>query len=278
MAARTSLRAPSGPRPVYAPPKTSARRQTKAREPSPDLIIVAGISGSGKSTFLKQLKSGRLPRRLVLPADVKGWPVVGSSQPIGPRGPEGVILHYDMNGRDLWNGADYHDDPALVLVGQARTIIVINLRPPLERLISQLTERESAKLEAQKRERSRLIWRLTAPAVRLALRILPPRIAKRVRQRTPFRYSEERLIKKLRVYKQPGWLDDLYARWGAYLDSVAQSGKQVRQIFLAPGVKSFCWRLTPTPTDRPSAARRSPHCRLTSALGEPSTAQDPSTA
>jgi hypothetical protein len=37
---------------------------------------------------------------------------------------------------------------------------------------------------------------------------------------------------KLRVYEQPGWTDDLYRRWGAYLDLVAQSGKPVQQIFV----------------------------------------------
>lgn len=213
---------------------------------APELVIVAGISGSGKSTFLKQIKSGRLPEGLVLPDGAQDWPVVGSSRPVFPQGAPGIILHYDMNGRNLWDGADYREDPALALVNRASAITVINLRPSPRRIISQLTNRESVKFEKQKREQGRLVWRLAAPAIQAADHILPTRLMKAIHRRTPFRNAPARLQKKLRVYEQPGWLDDLYARWGDYLNSIAQTGKPVQQIFIEPDDESFHWRLTST--------------------------------
>jgi hypothetical protein len=210
----------------------------------PELVIIAGLSGSGKSAFLKQIKSDLLPEGVVLPDGVQDWPVVGSSRPDYPPGAPGFILHYDMNGRGLWDGAEYRDDPALVFVPWASALTVINLRPSPSQLTRQLTERENTKIAKRKREQSRLIWRLSILAIKVADRILPRHLTKAIRRRTPFRKTPEGLQKKLRLYEQPGWLEDIYARWAVYLDSVAQTGKPVRQIFIEPDEESFRWRLT----------------------------------
>ena len=240
-----------------SPPLEYSAAETRAHDhQSFDLIIIAGVSGSGKSTLLKDIKSGRLTRALALPVGVERWPVVGSSHCIPPSGAPGFILHYDMNGRGIWRGADFKDDPALSLIERANTITVINLRPSLGLLVKQLTDRELVRLEEQQRDRGRLIWRLTAPAVRIASLVLPRRTAKAIRRRTPFRYSEERLLNKLRVYQEPGWLDDIYARWAQYVTSVSSAGGSVRQIFLERDVGTTVWKrldvaTRPGPVDTP---------------------------
>lgn len=256
-------------RPRVATSKASTRSQTPREAPAADLIIVAGISGSGKSTFLEQIQSGYVPEGLVLPAGAKDWPVVGTKRPAWPANASGVILHYDMSGRGLWNGADFSDDAPLALIGRAKAVMVITLCPPIDCVIHQLTERESPKLrirtEKLKRKQGQLIWRLSAPAMRAGDYVLPRRIMSAIRRRTPFCDVQEALHTKFRIYAQPGLIDELFTRWRAYLDSVARSGKPVQQIFLEPDTESFRWRqvpalrpqwaaVSPLPTGRQAAA------------------------
>jgi hypothetical protein len=232
------------PRPV---PDASARDKELSEAAAADLIIVAGVSGSGKSTFLEQIQSGYLPKGLVLPDGAKDWPVVGTKRPDWPAGAPGVILHYDMSGRGLWGGGDYRNDAPLALVDRAKSVIVINLCPSIHRVIQQLKDRQTSKEKLKqdklRRQQRRLIWRWAGPALRLGDLILPRRVISAIRYRTPFRNVEEHTQSKLRVYEQPGWLEDLYKRWGAYLDSLAQTGKPVRQVFIEPDIGSFRWRV-----------------------------------
>jgi hypothetical protein len=209
----------------------------------PELLIVAGISGSGKSTFIKQLKLGRLPDDLILPEGVQDWPVIGSSPQVYPNNVRGLVLHYDMNGRKLYDGRDYRADPALDLVRHARAVTVVNIRPPRTRLVEQLSARESRRQERQRCEQARLIWRLAAPLHGAAEYVMPRPLMKVINRRIPFRDFGKRLEGKRRIYEQPGWLDDMYARWESYLDSVAQTGKPMRRIFIEPEAASFQWRV-----------------------------------
>jgi hypothetical protein len=93
------------------------------RAEGPDLIILAGVSGSGKTAFLRQLKSRRLPDGLVLPAGAADWPVVqieaGKRVCIQkmrraiamPLRAQGVIVHYDLQGRG-GGPSDFEHDQA----------------------------------------------------------------------------------------------------------------------------------------------------------------------
>jgi hypothetical protein len=156
-----------------------------------------------------------------------------------------------MSGRGLWDGGDYRDDVPLALVDRAKAIIVINLCPSIHRVIQQLKDRQTSKEKLKQdklnRRQRRPIWRWAGPALRAGDLILPRRVITAIRRRTPFRNVEEHTQSKLRVYEQPGWLEALYGRWGAYLDSVAQSGKPVRQVFVEPDSESFRWRLVRAP-------------------------------
>jgi hypothetical protein len=243
-AAKASLAHVARPRSIA---NATLREKAQSEANAADLIIVAGISGSGKSTFLEQIQSGYLPEGLMLPDGAKDWPVVGTKRPDWPADAPGLILHYDMSGRGLWNGADYRNDAPLALIDRAKAVIVINLCPPIHRVIQQLKDRETPKvklkLDKLKRRQNRSIWRWVARALRAGDVILPRRVINAIRRRTPFRNLEEHTQSKLRVYEQPGWLEDLYARWGAYLDTVTQSGKPVRQVFVEPEAGSFRWRV-----------------------------------
>ena len=101
-----------------------------------------------------------MPEGLVLPAGAKDWPVVGTKRPHWPADAPGLILHYDMSGRDLWDGADFSDDAPLALIDRAKAVMVITLCPPIDCVIRQLTEREAPKLRIRigklKRKQERL--------------------------------------------------------------------------------------------------------------------------
>jgi hypothetical protein len=70
-----------------------------------NLLVIAGLSGSGKSTFIRQLKHKRLPPDIArhLPADIHAWHHAwGKRRRISfrllrpPAKPRGQILHFDM--------------------------------------------------------------------------------------------------------------------------------------------------------------------------------------
>ena len=231
------------------------------RADGPDLIIVAGVSGSGKTAFLSQLKSGRLPDGLVLPVGAADWPIVQiepgkrvciqklrrsiTSRQSLPRRAQGVILHYDLKG---WGEghSDFENDPALALVSLARAVTVINLRVSRDRIIRQLTDRETKKSAKYEREQGRLMWQLALPALKVADHILPKSFARVIRRHTPYRKSRflERLEVKIRAYALPGRLEEIHSRWAAYLSSIEKAGKPMKQIFVEPEAEPFSWRTT----------------------------------
>jgi hypothetical protein len=184
------------------------------------LLLVSGASGSGKSTFLRQLAAGRLPPGLMaaLPAGAGGWPETNG---FGIRGRarvsrdaqgrpvlEGVVLHYDITRVVDTLIDDYSDDPTLLGLDLADEIGVVLIRAPAERLIRQLGEKRpdpgglGAMLKGLERR------------IRLALR--PKRRA--VYRDAAFRERRERLA---RLYAEPGFLDERYHRWETFLNETA---------------------------------------------------------
>jgi hypothetical protein len=173
------------------------------------LVVVAGPSGAGKTTFINHLTTEQLPKEIAerFPPTEK-WVHV-EDRDVREHGfsfltlaakrerveiPD-VVLHYKLT------KTIYHDDPALNVLKIAKTITVVTLRPRVERLISQLIHRD-------------------------------------------FRSRSKR---KLHCYQESGWLDDLYRDWQSYLQSLEAERGNIKQIFLEPDSAAqigaiFRWR------------------------------------
>jgi hypothetical protein len=210
----------------------------------PHIVVVAGASGSGKTTFVDLLREHKLSVEIYrrLPAGVSDWPVVGSSiKPMFPRGAPGIIFQYDMNGRGLSKGRDFCDDPALSDIERASALTVINLRPAPALMIDQLVAREGDGRTKEDVLNTALVWRLLQRffIFNRMLRRWKPSIERN--RRSSFR-------RKIDLYDQEGWLDGLYARWDAYLRPLVARGAAVEKIFLEPDVntpigQSYSWRI-----------------------------------
>lgn len=210
----------------------------------PHLVIVAGTSGSGKSTFVDQLQAHELPDDIYrrLPAGVDDWPVVGSSmRPVFPRGAPGIVLQYDMNGRGVSKGRDFSDDPMLSNVENARFVTVVNLRPPPALMIDQLVMREGGGRTKEEILEKAPDWRFLQGS-RTANRILG--------RWKPWIERNRRLScrRKINLYSQKGWLDAFYVRWDTYLRLLGANGPAVEQIFLEPDLgarigNAYSWRI-----------------------------------
>jgi hypothetical protein len=231
----------------------------------PHLVILAGLSGSGKSTFVDQLRARELPEEINarLPAGIGDWPMKGSSmRPVVPRVAPGIILHYDMNGRGIAAGRDFCDDPTLSCVTPANAVTVVNLRPPPDLLINQLVAREGGGRTKEEVLEETFTWRLLQSSyVEHFLRRWKPWIARKRRQVCR---------RKIDLYEQDGWLDELYERWQAYLRSLVAKGTTVEQIFLEPDPSTqvgnaYSWRIA-SKLDKAAQSQvrsgpRAPHVR-----------------
>jgi hypothetical protein len=176
------------------------------------LVIVSGPTSSGKSTFLTRFAEGKLPPALSaeLPASSRGWPMTGASRlllsqhgeasSLPPRDLEGAVLHYDIL-RPFSTGCQaYARDQALDLISCADKVVVVVLKPGLERLSRQLHEGEIA----------------VKPGKSVLARLAAAAGLKRRKRR-------HRHLAGL--YTQPGWVDGWYARWEAHIRRVAPQAR-----------------------------------------------------
>ncbi|MGH6804881.1 MAG: hypothetical protein ACREC3_16195 [Methyloceanibacter sp.] len=115
------------------------------------LLVVAGLSGSGKTTFLSALASHQLPAELIgrLPFGAASWPLAYGHFEIGRSGQKladeipGLILHYPLN--RLSDISDFRRDPVLELFNMAARITVVHLKVSPKRLIEQIVHRQMTK-------------------------------------------------------------------------------------------------------------------------------------
>ena len=247
------------------------------------LLVVAAPSGAGKSTFVHLMVSAQLSPdvRACLPPDVENWRQVKGgehylwlaavTQESAQTGIRGVVLDYDMT-RGVVLKADYADDPALKLLKLGRTITIVNLRPPLERIISQLAYREVGANTTHNIGLQKLTWRATymaRSAVLAVAGVLPGSLFNRLKQMPGLSGARnalnvpraKNLSAKLKHYEQSGWLDELYVRWQLYLRSLSEKGVTVHQLFLEPDTstpegEAYFWRLASGSVEGDIAGRR----------------------
>jgi len=199
-----------------------------------NVVIVAGVSGSGKSTFIKHLQSASLPAAIAahLPADVSDWQFVGGRAPTrggrpGAR-PSGQILHYEItaafNGLPACNGSvigqfSACEDIRLMhrLMGAEKIHLVVIGAPP-DQIARQLACR-SVLLHVPSPLRP-LLARVAGALHRADVRIQGPArvlarfLGRRWRHRSAIRERNNRLIE---LYRRPGAVDEIYADWTATL-------------------------------------------------------------
>lgn len=223
------------------------------------LIVVAGPTSSGKSTFMRKLSDGSLPHHIAaqLPASAGGWPQMGAARFISGRYRdqtfdhqdwlEGLVLHYDIL-RPYRSGThSYQRDQALDLLMCAEKLTVVNLRPDNAQLCRQLMSGELAEMTQVKKRQSfarslgdLAVWVTTrlprsvvsvARGSRAIKRLYRPIAANR-----PSDYHRQLLTK----YKQSGWVANWYARWSGYLDTTVPNAEVI----------DVGWKTYPNANDR----------------------------
>jgi hypothetical protein len=252
----------------------STRKIVTAKQGVSHLLIVSGVSGAGKSTFLRQLAKKELPDhiRAQFPPDAEKWvqldfgiklwlPII--LQLAKKSEISGLVLHYDLTRDQLLTGG-YHGDKVLSLLEVARDITVINLQPPFERLALQLWDRAIEKPPEWRNRRPRWLLRderfgrlLIRAAETISLtplslaRALPKRLLteftvlgilypvwrgfNHARRWVSANKKQHSFLVLLKRVEKGGRVDEVYERWQEYLLSLPRDGRLIiKQLFVEP--------------------------------------------
>ena len=203
---------------------------TGGRPVGNSILVVAGPGGAGKTTFIALLRSGALPGEIrdLLPDGVEGWPahmpgVFRNPHGSGPPA-DSYVLHYDTTGPARKWGLDYAADQALAGLVTVQNVTVVDVRPTTETLIGQL-EGRSAEANRRRGWAGRM-WNRS-----LLRSLLQP--SKMLRRSGRFQ--------KPALYRQSGWLEQVYASWDAYLANL-----QTRTKLLLIRVEPAGWGDSPS--------------------------------
>jgi hypothetical protein len=195
------------------------------------LLIVAGPHGSGKTTFLRQLRSNELADeiRSLLPEEANLWiqtslRKVFDESSAGRIDEGGIALHYNILRPYIRKFASFEDDPILSIMGGAEHITVVTMHAPLQRLIDQFVARsivEQAEAPASTRLRRFVVHRL---------RMAGPIAATPGGEKLSGRYA-----KTLRLYETAGWLEARYRDWNMFVaKKTAAASTSIRPIHVEP--------------------------------------------
>jgi hypothetical protein len=173
------------------------------------LLLIAGPSGAGKTTFMDQLAAGQLRAEIVarLPAGAGSWvqssckrflqqtskthDAEGRLKPL-----PGLVLHYDIMRPHSLGMSDHAADAALrTPFGLADEVAVVSLLPAADRLSDQFSSRvTTARLETADWDGRLKAFRHWMRGQRLA----------------SLKKPQQALLER---YRQPGWVEHQYARW-----------------------------------------------------------------
>ncbi len=202
-----------------------------------DLVFVAGPSTVGKSSFISQLQSGHLPReiRARLPPAAETW-TIGAPRRFLPRSRRrravrekrrifvpGLIFHYDTTRLLSLGLEDFGEDRGLDILKSARRVLLVDLRAP-----GNVLERHAIRRIARRRRLvalQRLLGLLTFGLLRS--------------DDGPGGRSRRATANALQAYREPGWLDRLYAKWDAFLVEVLRTGIDGEIILVEPIARRY---------------------------------------
>lgn len=181
------------------------------------MLVVCGPSGAGKSTFLKQLASDLLQEHLrsQLPLGSERWqqiPAFKSEYFVEAREASdrsNVSLHYDLNNLTRYGGSGYADEPTAGIIGYAKSITIVAIKPSHDRLKAQLAFRCFG---GSSTEETRALMLDKADS------------SNELRDKSYF----------LECYEQPGWLDAQSDLWDDYVGQLRHEGRLVKVITVTP--------------------------------------------
>jgi hypothetical protein len=236
---------------VWSAPRPPGER------PLAELMVVAGLRGAGKTTFLRALSAGWLDPVIAarIPKSASSWPqvegadhaawlpmVAAGSLPI-----PNLTLHLDIASLLAGFGRE-----ALEVLRMADSVMVINLRPAAERLVAQLNQRSLYSIGrlAAGKEPSRDIWD------HLARPLLPPALTRFPGGRGQAGYLDEDRLRMIALYRDAGWMARVHGEWDATVGTLA-AGAGLRILDLEPrddGQPRPMWALLRDSNDAESSA------------------------
>jgi hypothetical protein len=248
------------------------------------LLLVAGVSGSGKSTFIADLQRRRLHPQIAsaLAPDVSSWNFRPSRESTllrrwlggpGTAPPRGQIFHCEITEPFGWEATGVEQRPRFYPVGEdvllkqhlaaAKQISVVVVRASPDRLVRQLSER-SALLHVP--GLLRRFFRPLAPALMYLEGALPSFVVakfgkimgRRWQHRSQIRDRNARLVG---LYAEPGAVDAIYRDWIQSL--LRETGRRIngRIVYVEPAEGKGTWRFRLARDPHLAAAARLPNSR-----------------
>jgi len=213
------------------------------------LLVVAGPSGAGKTTFIRLLANGELPKELeaLFPDYRRDWPLSGVGAGQGVRidkcaqgtSFDGLVMHYDLFRVEKDNLAGFdHDNLLRKLISCATEITVVTIKLAPDALASHLLLRQATSQVGQASwitriwQFSRLRIRLwTADASRGLRHRLAPMLSSKLKTLKPMvrlsskvdELEQSKFVRKMRKTRKPGRLEPLYEDWNEYLNEVSRT-------------------------------------------------------
>jgi len=231
------------------------------------VIVVAGLSGAGKSAFMRNVATGRLPAKIQeqLPASARMWVQSGHSYPELKRFAKhpdqfpwlvtdpkdlrdlGLILPYDLTRRSHAYVENYAADPLLQVVLMASEVLVINVRPEPDRLLRQWAYVHMGAHTFEEIYEKEHAWRLSLLGHKLVKtgRRVSPALVRYIKRWRPLKAARKKVraqiasVRKdprpwLKTYESARRIGTLFDRWQAFLAMAAARGVTIRQIDVEP--------------------------------------------
>lgn len=194
-----------------------------AEDRDSSVVLVSGLSGSGKSTFLKLLQDGKISAEILerLPKGCETWRIVSSNGLRTSGGDVDIsksILHYDTVFAYRMRIDDYAEDPPLKALEAVDVFTIVTLELSREQLIAQFNHRFEGKM--QKKAFVRRFWRRHLH--------LPVR-------RTLAYFGVTSMLRDTEdLYSDPNWLIERSLKWETYIRSLASAKSAVRIVRIRP--------------------------------------------
>lgn len=220
------------------------------------LILVAGPSGGGKSTFIRQLAAKTLAPDIMacLPEQGGGWPTVEANNVLkGSLARETLLrdmcrtgewlVHYDIVFIHCYGLKSYQDDPVMELLTGADVLDVVFVRPAGDVLRRQFGDRQVR--HHQTKSKASLLWgRWFRRPLR---RVLAP-------------WTGKAVCTTAELYARDHWLADCYSQWETFCQHLVKRHPHATLTVVEPtsGPGAAAFRLV-SHCDRQSPTVSPPH-------------------
>ena len=200
-----------------------------------EIMMVSGLSGSGKSTFIEHFTSGKLTGDLKerLPSANHDWYLLGQGSCLVssrasleellrgiPRTVSRVIIHYDATLLHRLKLTTYEFDPIFGIFEAARHSTLVVMRPSASRILEQFRHRQE-----QRYSRKPLVNRLWAKYVRFPLN-------KIVELKLTIRRSAELSTRQL--YRNARVVDFYALAWDRFVERFLAQNSGVKVVYIEP--------------------------------------------